>query len=188
MLGSTDFRVLGPLAVQDGYRVVRLGGYRQQLVLAVLLLDANRELSTDWLIDAVWGGEPPRTARKTLQACVSRLRSSLGEATIVANHSGYTLRAAKRLSSRGAWTSAMTGTCWQQQRGRRLDGAERNGRLREPLRFWNDHRRLRRYGRCLRLRGAQLDIERWKGSRSFGGSSASVADHMVHDFDRAGTP
>lgn len=93
MLVPMDFRVLGPLTVQDGNRAVRLGGYRQQLVLAVLLLHANRELSTDWLIDAVWGEEPPRTARKTLQAYVSRLRSSLGRGTIVATPFGYTLRA-----------------------------------------------------------------------------------------------
>ncbi len=83
--------MLGPLEVWDGERRLVLGGFRQRLVLAVLLLHANRTLSTDWLIDAVWGEEPPRTARKTLQVYISRLRSLLGSAVIGATDSGYVL-------------------------------------------------------------------------------------------------
>jgi WD40 repeat protein/DNA-binding SARP family transcriptional activator len=87
-----EFRVLGPLTVRDEGRAVPLGGRRQRLVLAVLLLHANRELSTDWLIDGVWGEHPPRTARKTLQIYVSRLRKALGEELIEATQYGYVLR------------------------------------------------------------------------------------------------
>ena len=77
-----EYRVLGPLeVVQDG-RTLPLGGLRQRLVLAVLLLYPNRALTTDWLIDAVWGESPPRTARKTLQVYVARLRRLLGSSRI----------------------------------------------------------------------------------------------------------
>ena len=88
-----DFRVLGPLTVREGDRALKLGGYRQQLVLAVLLLHPERELSADFLIDAVWGEHPPRSARKTLQAYMSRLRRTLGEGVIDATQHGYTVRA-----------------------------------------------------------------------------------------------
>ncbi|MGB5567082.1 MAG: BTAD domain-containing putative transcriptional regulator, partial [Acidimicrobiia bacterium] len=88
-----DFRVLGPLEVREGDRALKLGGYRQQLVLAVLLLHPESELSADFLIDAVWGEDPPRSARKTLQAYMSRLRRTLGEGVIVATQHGYIVRA-----------------------------------------------------------------------------------------------
>ena len=52
-----QYRVLGPLQVLDG-QPVPLGGYRQRLVLAVLLSRPNQVLGTDWLVDAVWGAEP----------------------------------------------------------------------------------------------------------------------------------
>jgi hypothetical protein len=47
--------VLGPLEVHDQGEVIRLGGRRQRLVLAVLLTNANEVVSTDRLIDDVWG-------------------------------------------------------------------------------------------------------------------------------------
>ena len=87
-----DFRVLGPLAVRERDRALKLGGYRQQLVLAVLLLHPQRELTADFLIDSVWGDEPPRSARKTLQAYMSRLRRTLGEGVIGSTQHGYTIR------------------------------------------------------------------------------------------------
>jgi len=83
--------VLGPVAVDDGTRSLPLGGYRQRLVLALLLSRAGQSLSADWLIDAVWGEHPPRTARKTLQVYVARLRAVLGEETVTTGPGGYRL-------------------------------------------------------------------------------------------------
>ena len=83
--------MLGPLEVRDDGGPLNLGGFRQRLVLAVLLVHANHPLSTDWLIDAVWGEEPPRTARKTLQIYVARLRQLLGPTVIGAAAEGYQL-------------------------------------------------------------------------------------------------
>ncbi len=58
-------------------------------MLAVLVVHANQLVSTDRLVEEVWGAEPPRTARKTLQVHVSRLRRQLGDAVLETQSSGY---------------------------------------------------------------------------------------------------
>jgi WD40 repeat protein/DNA-binding SARP family transcriptional activator len=88
-----EFRVLGPLEVTDGKGEVRLGGPKQRLVLAHLLLRANRVVATDRLIEDIWGEEPPEAARSTLHAYVSRLRKLLGSSRIEARPPGYLFRA-----------------------------------------------------------------------------------------------
>ena len=58
-----EFRLLGPLeALSDG-RPLPIGGQKQRGVLALLLLHANEVVSTDRLIDEVWGARPPKTRR-----------------------------------------------------------------------------------------------------------------------------
>jgi DNA-binding SARP family transcriptional activator/ABC-type branched-subunit amino acid transport system substrate-binding protein len=88
-----EFRVLGPLEVTDGGVALTLGGPRQRLVLAYLVLEANRVVPTDHLIDRIWGDEPPDAARGALFAYISRLRKLLGAATIQARPPGYILLA-----------------------------------------------------------------------------------------------
>lgn len=83
--------MLGPLEVREGDRAIKLGGYRQRLVLAVLLVHPEQAVSADRMIDAVWGEEPPRTARKTLQVYISRLRGLLGHEVIEPTPHGYIL-------------------------------------------------------------------------------------------------
>ena len=73
-----EFRVLGPLEVSEHGRPIPLGGLRQRAVLAHLLVRANTVVSTDQLIDYVWGDDAPDGARNALQSYVSRLRSALG--------------------------------------------------------------------------------------------------------------
>jgi DNA-binding SARP family transcriptional activator len=91
-----DFRILGPLEALDGGRVVRLGGARQRALLAVFLLHRGETLSTDRLIDELWGERPPATATKSVQVHVSRLRKALasggGDTVIVTREHGYELR------------------------------------------------------------------------------------------------
>ncbi len=72
-----DYRILGPLEVCDGDRMVELGGDKQRALLAVLLLHAGEVVSGDRLIDDLWGERPPPAALKALQAHVSRLRKAL---------------------------------------------------------------------------------------------------------------
>jgi DNA-binding SARP family transcriptional activator len=86
-----DFRILGPLEVVDETGPLLLGGQKQRSVLALLLLEAPRPVSTDRLIDALWGEEPPRTAATSLQNFVSQLRKTLGPEVLVTKPPGYAL-------------------------------------------------------------------------------------------------
>ncbi|MGH9222745.1 MAG: BTAD domain-containing putative transcriptional regulator, partial [Acidimicrobiales bacterium] len=69
--------VLGPIEVVDGGQPVPLGGAKERTVLAVLAVAAGEVVSDSRLIDALWGDDPPRTANKTLQNYVLRLRKML---------------------------------------------------------------------------------------------------------------
>ncbi len=87
------FRLLGPLeAERDGVKL-DLGARKQRAVLALLLLDANRIVSTERLIDGLWGDAPPETARSALQVYVAGLRKALGEdgASLRTSAPGYVL-------------------------------------------------------------------------------------------------
>jgi WD40 repeat protein/DNA-binding SARP family transcriptional activator len=87
------FQLLGPLAASGDDGPIAVGGPKQRLVLAHLLLRSNTTVPIDQLIDAVWGEEPPETARATLQTYVSRLRGLLGSGRIEGEAPGYRLNA-----------------------------------------------------------------------------------------------
>ena len=96
--GRVRFEVLGRLRVIDGDdrsggegAGLRLGGARQQLVLAMLLAEANTVVSTDTLVDGLWGDSPPSAARHTVQGYVSELRKLLGP-VIEREGTGYVVR------------------------------------------------------------------------------------------------
>ncbi len=88
-----EFRILGPLEVRDGERLLPLGGARRRAVLALLLLDANRVVSVEQIVDGVWGDAPPSSALASLQNHLGRLRRELGE-RLVTRAPGYLLRVA----------------------------------------------------------------------------------------------
>jgi DNA-binding SARP family transcriptional activator/Tfp pilus assembly protein PilF len=72
------FRVLGTLEVRtDGDVPIRLGATKQRILLAVLLMYANRPVDATRLIDALWPRRPPRTAPVALRTYVSALRQVL---------------------------------------------------------------------------------------------------------------
>jgi predicted ATPase/DNA-binding SARP family transcriptional activator len=72
-----DFRILGPLEVAHDGNVLELPGAKARALLAILLLNPNEAVSTDRLIDELWGADPPDTALNTLQVYVSQLRKVL---------------------------------------------------------------------------------------------------------------
>src|SRR3954468_12127837 len=70
--------VLGPLEVQaDDHAPVAVPGAKERMLLAALVAGAPGVVSTDSLAETLWNGAPPASARKSLQAHVVRLRSSL---------------------------------------------------------------------------------------------------------------
>jgi DNA-binding SARP family transcriptional activator len=88
-------RILGPLEVEGSAGVPRLSSYRQRAILARLALNANGVTSVRSLVDAIWDGNPPMTARSQIQAGVSRLRRVIAEsgcpASIETRPPGYRL-------------------------------------------------------------------------------------------------
>jgi DNA-binding SARP family transcriptional activator len=87
-----DYRILGPLEAVDGDRRLPLGGPKQRSLLALLLLRANEVVSTDELVDRLWGERPPATAPKIVQVQVWRLRKALGSDALATRSPGYVLR------------------------------------------------------------------------------------------------
>ncbi|MEW2049461.1 BTAD domain-containing putative transcriptional regulator [Streptomyces sp. NPDC005476] len=91
---TVEFEVLGSVESRVDGRIVDLGHARQRCVLAVLLVDANRVVSVDQLVERVWADRPPQRARNTLYGYLSRLRQVLapvGETDIVRRSAGYVL-------------------------------------------------------------------------------------------------
>jgi DNA-binding SARP family transcriptional activator len=74
---TVEFRVLGPLDARADDEPLALGGVKQRALLAILLLNANEVVSSDRLIDELWGAETPKNAAKSLQVLVSQLRKVL---------------------------------------------------------------------------------------------------------------
>jgi DNA-binding SARP family transcriptional activator len=86
-----DFRLLGPLEVAGDDGPLPLGGTKQRSLLAMLLLHANQVVSTDRLIDALWGASPPLRCGKSIQVYVSRLRKALADDRLATHAPGYVL-------------------------------------------------------------------------------------------------
>jgi DNA-binding SARP family transcriptional activator/class 3 adenylate cyclase len=80
MTTPVDFLLLGPLEARQAGRPLRLGSIKHRMLLAKLLLHANQVVSTDELIDTVWGEAPPPTVKQSLQNHVASLRRAIDAA------------------------------------------------------------------------------------------------------------
>src|SRR5262249_48807958 len=100
-VSAVEIRILGPLEVIRNGELVPLGGTQQRAVLGLLGLNAGRVVSTDRLIEALWGNDPPATAATALQGHVSRLRRLLGPDVILTRPPGYLLDAAQAATDVG---------------------------------------------------------------------------------------
>ena len=90
--GRLQFRILGPLEVAQGDQTLSLGGPKRRAALALLLAHPNESISAENLVDAIWGDEPPESARNTLYSYMSHLRAALGHDRIESHPPGYRLR------------------------------------------------------------------------------------------------
>lgn len=88
------FQLLGALKVTLNGNRIDVDGLRQQRLLATLLLDANRVVGADHLIEAMWAGEPPATARRQLHNAVAAVRRSFASAKhiVVKDGPGYRIQ------------------------------------------------------------------------------------------------
>ena len=91
-----EFRILGPLEVAAGSERLELHGTRQQVVVAMLLLSANRVVTMDRLLEAIYGEDLPPTARSQAQISISSLRrmfASRSSDSVIATHAhGYVIQ------------------------------------------------------------------------------------------------
>ncbi|MFF9348219.1 BTAD domain-containing putative transcriptional regulator [Streptomyces sp. NPDC014734] len=91
-----QFKILGPLSVTAQGRPVSIGGSRQRTILAMLLLRPGNVVSVDVLVEAVWNGRPPATARTQVAICIAALRKRFkvegcDDEVILTAHPGYVL-------------------------------------------------------------------------------------------------
>jgi predicted ATPase/DNA-binding SARP family transcriptional activator len=87
-----EFRILGPLEARERGRRIQLGAAKQRSLLGVLLLHANEAVSSDRLVDELWGERPPARALKLVQGHVSALRKLVGTDRILTQRPGYLIR------------------------------------------------------------------------------------------------
>lgn len=160
-----EFRVLGSLEVLTSAGTIRLTGQRQRRLLALLLVNAERAVSLDTLIDAVWDERPPTTAKRQVQNSISALRRLLESGghdqdtapTIDAESTGYRLQlGASRLDAR-----LFQGHV---EEARRLSAAGETSQavaeLRAGLRLWRGPALAGLAGRMLEAAAARLDEQR----------------------------
>ncbi|MGH8933668.1 MAG: BTAD domain-containing putative transcriptional regulator [Egibacteraceae bacterium] len=133
-----EFRILGPLEVRVSGGQLPVVGAKRRLLLSYLLLYAGEVVSVERLIDALWGSQPPKTAKNTVQAHIANLRRVLapahghGRMLLVTKPPGYLLELGpfeldlarfERLAAEGR--AAMT-----------TDPATASARFRSALALW----------------------------------------------------
>jgi len=88
---TIEFRILGPFEVSERGQPLEVGAGKQRALLALLVLHAGEVVSTDRLIDALWGERPPASALNSVHIYVSRLRKALGNGRLETRGHGYRL-------------------------------------------------------------------------------------------------
>ncbi|WP_051400043.1 AfsR/SARP family transcriptional regulator [Haloechinothrix halophila] len=130
-------RLLGPVELALGEVGIAPSGHRQQVVLAMLGLNANRVTAVDQLVEAVWGEDPPSTARGQIQICISALRRMFSDAgmphAIKTKAPGYVLELGTDELDSLQFTSLVSAAKSDANAGRKAEAA---GRLADALRLW----------------------------------------------------
>ena len=124
-----DFRILGPLEVVSDGDIRPIAAQKQRALLALLLLHAGEVLSTDRLVDGLWGETPPKTATTSLQNTVSQLRKVIGAESLVTRPPGYVLVADPDALDLTRFERLVASA-------QQLEAAERADLLREALALW----------------------------------------------------
>jgi YVTN family beta-propeller protein len=129
-----EYRILGPFYVAKNGAEVAVGGGKQRALLALLLLRANQAVSTDRLIDQLWGKTPSASATKIVQNYVSKLRRVLGDGVLLTRGHGYELRVEPRELDADCFNEAVAA-------GRRTlaagDAARASATLTAALALWH---------------------------------------------------
>jgi DNA-binding SARP family transcriptional activator/pimeloyl-ACP methyl ester carboxylesterase len=128
-----DFRLLGPLEVLRDHVPVRIAAGKQRALLALLLLNANRTVSREQLIDSLWGENVPESAQKMVQIQVSQLRKALPEPRVHTRRPGYLLEVGDEELDLVRFESAVADARRSLAQG---DPEEATARLGDALALW----------------------------------------------------
>src|ERR1700760_2627662 len=131
---SVQFQILGPVTAYRGGESVSLGGERQRALLAVLLVHANETVSTERLVERLFGRSGSASQVNAVQVAVSRLRRALGDgAMLLTRRGGYALELEPGQLDAATFESLV-------EEARDLmaqdDPAAASARLREALALW----------------------------------------------------
>ena len=131
-----QFRILGPLTATLDGDALALGGERQQALLALLLVRANELVSTERLIEQLFGGSRSGSAVNAVHVAVSRLRRALrdeGGAMLLTGRAGYVLEIDGHQLDAAVFGRLVDEGRSQLARG---NPAAATARLREALAMW----------------------------------------------------
>lgn len=174
------FKILGPIEVENGSTPVRIPPGRQPIILGALLLEPNRVVSIDRLIDVVWDEKPPATARTQVQICVSALRhmfTDLGvPQPIETRPPGYLLRVAEGQIDSQAF-AALVASADRAQREGQLEEAV--GLLRKALALWRGPALGGVPGAVLRSAAVRLDEARLNAHETCLGLELRLGRHHL---------
>ncbi|MGQ4389078.1 BTAD domain-containing putative transcriptional regulator [Streptomyces sp. SAS_270] len=167
-----QFTILGPMEARTAAgEPLELGGARLQLLLGLLLEDVGKVVSTQRLIEEVYGDEPPASAANALQSQISRLRRRLG-VTIESLPHGYRLDVDPDAIDAHRFERLA-------RQGRELlahgDHRRAAALLREALALWRGQARTPAAVRLEELRLAALE-DRIEAELALGESTALVAE------------
>jgi YVTN family beta-propeller protein len=128
-----EIGILGSLVVSDGERRLEVGGGKQSALVALLALNAGRTVSTDQVIDALWGDQAPASALNSVRIYVSKLRKALGDGVLATAGRGYVLTVSPEQIDAGRFERLLA-------EGRELraagEAARAQGVLRAALGLW----------------------------------------------------
>ena len=124
-----DYRVLGPLEVEDGGRPLDLAARQLRALLIILLLHANEVVAMDRIVDDLWAGSPPRNAVTSVHNAVGKLRRLVGDHSIVTRPPGYVLSVERANVDAHRFEDLVRGA-------RAAEPAARAAALREALALW----------------------------------------------------
>jgi predicted ATPase/DNA-binding SARP family transcriptional activator len=192
--GGFRVEVLGPVEAWVHGREVALGGQRPRTLLAVLALMRGRVVSSERLIDELWGDDPPARARDSLQMHVSRLRKAVTEAggdadRLVSRAGGYVLELGPGARDVDRWEAAL-GRARQARAAGRLKAARMA--IEAALGVWRgaplggasghdlldgERARLEEERLAATIEGIELDLELGRHSDLLGQLEALVIAH-----------
>jgi DNA-binding SARP family transcriptional activator/tetratricopeptide (TPR) repeat protein len=156
-----EFRILGPLEIAVGGERLELGGARQQIVAGTLLLSANRVVSMDRLLEAVYGDDPPPTSRAQAQISISSLRRlfathGYGEVITTRDH-GYVVHVGRGELDAQRFEELVSAAQLARQEG---DPDLAIARYRDALRLWRGPALDGIYSQLVQAASSRLDEER----------------------------